>query len=96
MTQEELDRCFRELKAARDKAKGDLCLAKREAASMSAALRLIADRLEDKNDIGWAEIEGELCFSDKTRLPSETQVLGILRTIRDSEKVIAEYDEFVA
>ena len=92
MTDDERGRLFIELKAARDKAKGDLCLARRQARQFSSFLAVIQKAQAGEDGIGWKLTESGLRFGPPgildSRLPTEQEILEVLDTIQ-------EYDEFV-
>ena len=99
MTDDERGRLFIELKAARDKAKGDLCLARRQAKQLIAHLAIVQRVLEGEDGIGWRKTEHGLRFGPPNlmdgRLLTDEEVFDVLDTIQSSEQTIQEYDEFV-
>ena len=99
MTDSDLGKLFIELKAARDKAKGALCLAKRRARQLSSHLQVVQQALDEEPGIEWEMTPSGLRFGTDNlkdgRLPTEEEVLEVLDTIRESKKTIQEYDEFV-
>ena len=59
-----------------------------------------ADGLQGENATTWRVVNGELVFEHpnapgRARLPTEAELLAVLRTIADRERTIAEYDVFV-
>ena len=101
MTETELSQCFRELKAARDKARGDLCLARRRARDLAAMLLRAADGMTEQHATQWNSDGGTLTFSHpndpkgSTPVPTAEELRDVLETIDACERTIAEYDEFV-
>ena len=102
MTDEEINRRFREMKIARDKAKDDLCIARREARKLSGVLLTASQGMAGTDGIGWRVTGQGLRFGPTDQpvmmdssLPTEAELLSVLGTIQECERVITEYDELV-
>ena len=102
MTDDEINRRFREMKIARDKARDDLCIARREAKNLSGLLLTASQGMVTDNGIGWRVTGQGLRFGPidhsvmmDSSLPTEAELLSVLGTIHECERVIAEYDELV-
>ena len=58
----------------------------------------IADAIEGRTGLEWAEIEGELHisqFEGDLPFPSNGEVLDVLRTVRECDNTIRDHDELV-
>ena len=99
MTQEEKGQLFFQMKTARDAARDTLLLSRKKAQQLERQLAALKRRSAEKAH-GFAS---ERTFASRTSnsiswivpLPAEADILDALETIRDSEKAIQEYDEFV-
>ncbi len=99
MTEEENGKLFMDLKAERDSAKGELCLARRKASNLCRSLKTVSDAIN--GGAAWKATEGGLRFGpvggtimDGT-VPTESDIRDVLETIQRYEKTIDEYNEFV-
>ena len=100
MTDEEKRTLLLEWKHERDVARETLGLARKKAKRLSAAL--VAANAALSGQGAWEHTKDGLMFGkasahpilDST-YPAEADITDVLETIRDSEKVIQEYEDFV-
>ena len=98
MTNDEKAQLFFEMKAERDRAKGDLCLARKKAGKLIRSLR--AAQLSLSGEVPWSVVEGRLHCGQANApvsgsFPAEADIVDTLETIRDCQKSIDDYDAFV-
>ena len=100
MTKEEVDQVYSELRDARDKALTNLKCARAKAEMCRKALQA-ADRVLQGNSEWEASEDGTAlrCApspgSPGLSYPSASEIATVLRTIKESEAAIREYDELV-
>ena len=99
MTQEEKGQLFFQMKTARDAARDTLLLSRKKAQQLERQLAGAQAALRGEGT--WIRLGENLRFTNQQlnlmdcSLPTEADILDALETIRDSEKAIQEYDEFV-